>query len=94
MSVVSLAKGTNVGITVLQVTLYTHKLQPIFKANWKGTNLFITESTHSRGVAILFRNSFNDKSLNSFSSNDGRIVLLNILIKDNIITLVCVCNKH
>ena len=39
-------------------------------------------------MAILFSEKFKGQVLNSFSSNDGRILLLSVQINDDIVTLV------
>ena len=69
----------------------TQKLEPVFKTDWNGSSFHcITNSSHSRGVAILFSENFKGQVLNSFSSDDRRILLLNVQINDDIVTLVLV----
>ena len=43
----------------------------------------------SRGVAILIRNQLDYEMISQFIDTEGRIILLNINIKDTIFTLVC-----
>ena len=49
-----------------------------------------SDSSHSRGVAILFRPNLDVKILNIQYSTDGRSLLINFEFKDNIITAVSV----
>ena len=82
-------KEQEVDVIFLQETFCTQKLEPFFKTDWNGSVFHcITNSSHSRGVAILFSEKFKGQVLNSFSSNDGRILLLNVQINDDIVTLV------
>ena len=84
-------KEQDVDIIFLQETFCTQKLEPFFRIEWSGSAFHcITNSSHSRGVAILFSEKFKGQVLNSFSSNDGRILLLNVQINDDIVTLVSV----
>ena len=67
------------------------KYESVFKASWKGNvMLSLTESDHSRGVAMLFKQHFQGEVISSFSSNDGRILLINIEFQGNILSIVSV----
>ena len=75
-------------IIMLQETFCTDKLEPFLKNEWKG-QIFLgnTDSSHSRGVAVLFKDNFDGTVLNTYTSNDGRIVIVNIQLYDEIISV-------
>lgn len=52
------------------------------------TKLGVSNSPHSRGVTILFKKEFSFKFINQHRSNDGRIILLNIVHDNKNITLI------
>ena len=52
-------------VILLQETFCTKTSDPHFKAGWKGNSFFVpSDSSHSRGVAILFRLGFEGDILN------------------------------
>ena len=60
-----------------------------FKRGWKGEILHsYYNSTHSRGVSILFNRKLDYTVLNSHTDNDGRLILVNLKINNNEFTLV------
>ena len=78
----------------LQETFCTKTFEHFFKTNWMGEirhSVSDSNQSRSRGVAIPFKNGFPGKILNSFSSNDGQIILVNCEINQSITTLVSVC---
>ena len=76
-------------IIMLQETFCTNKLEPYLRASWKGEiKLTLSDSSHSRGVAILFQRNFAGKVLNHHSSKDGRLLIVNIEFAGEIISLV------
>ena len=78
-------------IIFLQETFLTNQSEAHVKNSWKGISVFAnSDSNHSRGVVVLLKENFEGKVINSFSSKDGRILLLNIEIKDTIVTVVSV----
>ena len=81
----------NCDIICLQETFCTVKNEKFIKSNWNGKSIFgHTDSNHSRGVAILLNKNFKGTIVNSFASDDGRILLVNLDICDNILTIVSV----
>ena len=42
-----------------------------------------SDSQHSRGTSILFRKRLDIEIINVHKSNDGRLLLLNLIFKDN-----------
>ena len=69
----------NIDIMLLQETFWTKDSVNICKNEWNG-HCYIapTDSTHSRGVAIMISKKFNCNILSSHISVDGRKVLVNI----------------
>ena len=52
-------KEQEVDVIFLQETFCTQKLEPVFKTDWNGSSFHcIINSSHSRGVAILFSENF------------------------------------
>ena len=75
----------------LQETFCTKTFEPYFKSRWKGSVLLsLTDSSHSTGVAVMFKQNFKGDVISSYSSNDGRILLINVQIYDTIFTIVSV----
>ena len=58
-------------------TLCTKTSEPHFKAGWKG-------------VAILFRLGFEGDILNTFASKDGRILIVNMEYKNNVLSFASI----
>ena len=84
-------KDQNLDVIFLQETFCTKKLETQFKASWRGEVLLsLSDSCHSRGVAILFRENMEHKILSKYASEDGRIILANVQIKDAIFSYVSV----
>ena len=52
--------------------------------------LSLMDSSHSRGVDVLFKQNFQGEVISSFSSNGGRILLVNIEFQGNILSIVSV----
>jgi len=70
-------------VICLQETFCTDKLKPIFDSCWPGKTIHaLSDSSHSRGVSILFNEKFNCNIINSHVSNDGRQVLTNVKVED------------
>lgn len=70
-------------IVCLQETFCTAKLQPYFDAGWKGAVYHsLTNSSHSRGVSILFRENINVKYINHHTDEDGRMLMVNFELCD------------
>ncbi len=80
-------------IICLQETYCTKKLKPIFDNCWYGKCVHaLSDSSHSRGTTIMFRNTnnMNFKIVNSHVSQDGRRALCNVLLDDETFTIVSV----
>ena len=78
-------------IICLQETFCTKTFEPYLKSSWKGSVLLsLIDSSHSRGVAVMLKQNFKGDVISSFSSKDGRILLINVQIHDTIFTIVSV----
>ena len=75
-------------IIMLQETFCTDKLEPYMRASWKGkVKLSLTDSSHSRGVAILFHKKFAGIILDSYSLKDG-LIIANVELAGEMLSLV------
>ena len=84
-------KDQNAQIIFLQETFCTKDLEPYLRAAWKGGSYHsISNSSHSKGVAILFSEHLEYQILNKHSSNDGRKLLLNVKINEENYSIVCI----
>ena len=78
-------------IILLQETYCTAKLEPFFKSDWSGIAVnAISNSSHSRGVSVLLGQGFQGKVLESFSDNEGRTLVVNIQLCDEVLHVVSV----
>ena len=73
-------KQLNADIICLQETHLTESDQKTLALEWNIEYHLGGVSTNSRGVAILIKNSFEYKILNSFKDNEGRILILELEI--------------
>jgi len=77
-------KDQQADIVCLQETFCTQDIVKIFNSQWGGQVYHsISDSPHSRGVAILINKTTNVECINFHKSNDGRIVLLNCKMCSN-----------
>ena len=76
-------------ICYIQETYCTESNDVQFRKGWSG-NLYhsFSDSTHSRGVAIMLSKNFNGNVISSHSDHHGRLILLNIEINEQVYTLV------
>ena len=82
-------KRHKVDIACLQETHCTkHKLS-LFQNSWKGLSVYgLSNSSHSRGVGILFSEKLDVKLDNFTSLNDGRAILVNVVINQKEFVIV------
>lgn len=73
-------------ICMLQETYWTNELTSKLKKEWEGDILLNYGSQHSKGTAILFRNRHD--IVNVHKSEDSRIILSNIKLEDETLTIV------
>ena len=76
-------------ICYIQETYSTESNDVQFRKGWSG-NIYhsFSDSTHSRGVAIMLSKNFNGNVISSHSDHHGRLILLNIEINEQVYTLV------
>ena len=78
-------------IVFLQETFCTKNFESIFRSSWKGQSIIAaTNSSHSRGVAILFKPGFEGDIVSSYTSDDGRVVIVNTSFKNDYLSFVSV----
>ena len=83
-------KEKNIDIICLQETFLKDETKHLLLDEWEGKVILNTSnSSHSRGCAILFKKHFDYEVMNSFCDNDGRQILLNIKHANQIYTIVC-----
>jgi exonuclease III len=72
-------------IICLQETFCTDKLKPVFDMCWNGISAHaLTDSSHSRGVTIMFNDKVDLEIINVHASKDGRKVLTNVKIDQDV----------
>ena len=82
------SKQQKCDILLLQETHFTDKLQKSLNKQFEG-NLFRSDGTSSaRGVAIWLKQHLDIKIIDHQKDTEGRLLLLNIEINDNVYTLV------
>ena len=83
-------KDTDIHIAFLQETHYIEKKEVIYDSRWHGKSVHsFSNSTHSRGVSILF-NNIDISIVNHHKTQDGRILLVNIIFREIDYTLITV----
>ena len=76
-------------IIFLQETNCTKAFESSFNSYWNGKIIHNhTDSSHSRGVCIMFHESLNVDIIDTHCSDDGRLLLLNVKMFDQIFCLV------
>ena len=76
-------------IAFIQETHFIECKKDIYKRNWDGiiANGY-SDSQFSRGVSILFKETLDVKIIDKHASNDGRIIVLNVMIQEKYITYI------
>ncbi|MEW8547308.1 MAG: endonuclease/exonuclease/phosphatase family protein [Candidatus Thiodiazotropha sp.] len=77
-------------IYFLQETKLQEKCRKLVDFEWNGKCFHAFSDSAKSGVSILIKQKLNFSLLNEHSSNDGRKLLLNIEIGENIFTLVSI----
>ena len=81
--------NTKADIILLQETFCIPKTDHIFKSNWKGKMFNAgSNSSHSRGVGILFKENIDIKILNIHCCTNGRYILINFEFKCIVFSVV------
>ena len=76
-------------IFFLQETHSTTFCEKQWKDDWGNNNIFFSHGTsNSTGVAILFSNNMDFKIMNEYHDDDGRVIVLDVTINDDIITII------
>ena len=77
----------NYNIFLLQETHSTVKDEIIWRKEWGGEILYEHGLSNSRGVAILFKPTFNFK-VDTIYNKDGRILILKVLLNEKELIIV------
>ena len=81
----------NINIACLQETYCTQDFSEMFNRNWDGDVFHsFASSSHCKGVCILINLKCEYKVLNIHKDDDGRKLLLNIMIDDKMYTIISV----
>ena len=87
-------RDTNVHIALIQETHYIEKNELKYNSRWFGKIFHaFSNSPYARGVSVLFNNVDVDVE-NVHKTQDGRILLLNIIIQNNAYTIVNVYSPN
>ena len=78
----------NFSIICLQDTHFTKDIEKIVSNEWGYKVYFNSFNSRSRGVAIFFRNNFEFKVHNTFKDNSGNVLILDLEVENQRITLV------
>ena len=87
--VFDMLKSKNCNIYCIQDTHFTNDIENIVRSMWGYECYFSSVSSNSRGVAILFNNNFECKVLKEKKDINGNYSILDILVENRKITLVC-----
>ena len=83
LSVFQYLKDENVDVACLQETYVTDNFICMFNKDWPGQIFHAySDSTHSRGVAILLKKTLNSTLIDTHRSEDGRRIMINLNIND------------
>ena len=76
-------------VIFLQETYCTKSFESKFNSYWSGKIVHnLTDSSHSRGVCIMFHESLNIEVINTHCSDDGRMLLVNAKVFDQIFCFI------
>lgn len=76
-------------VILLQETHFINKHELKYNAGWQGKIFHsFSDSSHSKGVSILFQKNLSVEILNVKKSIDGRKILLNVEFDNEIFTIV------
>ena len=81
-------KNKKCNIFYLQESHFTNSSTESLQHEFKGEMLHSYGNSQSRGVSIFIKDNLNCKLLDSFNDNDGRLLIVNVEIDDNLYTLV------
>ena len=80
----------NADLLILQETHSTQECEKIWQNEWGGKGIFSHGTASSRGIAIFTSNEFFAKISKIFTSDDGRLILIDIEENNQHVTLVAV----
>ena len=85
-------RDAELDVIFLQETHFVKEQENYYNSRWFGEKYHcFSDSVHSRGVSVLFKQNSKIEVLNVHRSQDGRKILLNVTYLDKTLTLV---NAH
>ena len=75
-------------VVLLQETHSTQEIEKLWHEDWKGPIFFSHGTSNSKGCCILISSSLDFKPLSIKMDSDGRFLILQCLIADEIISIV------
>ena len=84
-------QNNRIDVALLQETHCKETQANYFNCSWSGSVIHgYTDSSHSRGVSILFKRGLDLEIIDSHKSENGRLLLVNTKIVGELLTFVCV----
>ena len=87
-SIFNWLRQKNANIVFLQETYSTQAVENIWRNEWGGDIIMAHGTNHSKGVAILVKNNFDMEVKRTYTSENGRIIIIKVLIQDAIFYLI------
>lgn len=75
-------------IILAQETHFKETMMPYIKTEWQGEVIHSFGTTKSKGVSIFIDKKINPEIINTHKDREGRLLLINVKINDNIYTIV------
>ena len=80
----------NADFLILQETHSTQECSNIWNSEWGGKGFYSHGTSNARGVAIFVQKQFVSKVTNVMTTNDGRVIILDITDNDTTISLAAI----
>ena len=77
-------------LLILQETHSSKEIETIWENEWGGRIVFSHGTTAARGIAILIRKELKDSIENIFTDSAGRVIIIDISIKDVVVTVAAI----
>ena len=82
-------RDAELDVIFLQETNFVKEQESYYTSRWFGEKYHcFSDSVHSRGVSVLFKQNINIEVINTHRSQDGRKILINVKYLDKNLTLV------
>ena len=84
-------KNQKANIILVQETHFSEEILPFIRTEWKGEIIHSIGTSQSRGVSIFICKNINAEIIDTTIDQDGRYIILNIKINDNV---YCITNVY